>query len=143
MLGKYSAASADDARALLAPIIGDTGEGVRRQQLVVFPVCRDGIAVGGTCAKLIAEAVGVHPDHQIGCSLREKSASFKAWDLEAKTPLTVDDLKQLDWPNSRMAIVVQLSGVYFQASGFGAVIQLKSVGLRTASAECPFEFLEA
>ena len=32
--------------------------------------------------------------------------------------------------------------VYFQASGYGPVLNLKSVGLRTASAECPFEFLE-
>ena len=82
------------------------------------------------------------PTFRCKCSLREKSASFKAWDLERKTTLGVDDLKQLDWPNSRMAICAQLSGVYFQASGFGAVIQLKSVGLRTASAVCPFEFVE-
>ncbi len=79
------------------------------------------------------------------CSLREKSASFKAWDLEKQTQLTVDQLKQeVDWPNSAMAVVVQLSGVYFQAAtGYGPVLSLKQVGLRTASAECPFQFLEA
>ena len=32
MFGEYSAASADDAGALLAPIIGDTSEGVRRHR---------------------------------------------------------------------------------------------------------------
>ena len=42
MFGEYSAASADDARALLAPITGDTSEGVRRQHFVVLPVRRDG-----------------------------------------------------------------------------------------------------
>mgnify|MGYP003316692775 CR=1 FL=1 len=76
------------------------------------------------------------------CSMREKSASFKAWDLERRTALTVNDLKSLDWPNSRMAVQAQLSGVYFQASGFGPVINLKSVGLRTATTECPFEFMD-
>ena len=77
------------------------------------------------------------------CSLRDKSASFKAWDLERREQLSVDQLKaEVDWPNSCMAVVAQLSGVYFQASGYGPVLNLKSVGLRTASAECPFEFLE-
>ena len=43
-----------------------------------------------------------------------------------------------------MAVVVQLSGVYFQeATGYGPVLNVKQVGLRTASAECPFEFIEA
>ncbi len=79
------------------------------------------------------------------CSLRERSASFKAWDLEKATQLTVDQLKtEVDWPNSAMAVVVQLSGVYFQAAtGYGPVLSVKQVGLRTASAECPFDFLEA
>ena len=78
-------------------------------------------------------------------SLREKSASFKAWDLEKGCALTVGQLKnEVDWPNSAMAIQVQLSGVYFQAAtGYGPVLNVRSVGLRTASAECPFEFLEA
>ena len=40
-----------------------------------------------------------------------------------------------------MAVVAQLSGVYFQASGYGAVLNLKSIGLRAASAECPFAFV--
>ena len=53
------------------------------------------------------------------------------------------ELKNLDWVNSRMAMTVQLSGVYFQASGFGAVLNVKSIGLRAASAECPFEFVDA
>ena len=77
------------------------------------------------------------------CSLREKSASFTAWDLEKQTQLTVDQLKQeVDWPNSEMAVVVQLSGVYFQAAtGYGPVLSVKQVGLRTASAECPFEWM--
>ena len=74
--------------------------------------------------------------------LREKSASFKAWDLERHETLDVGALKQLDGPNCRMAVVVQLSGLYFQASGSGAVINLKQVGLRTASAECPYEWTE-
>ena len=79
------------------------------------------------------------------CSLRERSASFKAWDLEKQTQLTVDQLKtEVDWPNSAMAVVVQLSGVYFQAAtGYGPVLSVKQVGLRTASAECPFDFLDA
>ncbi len=64
--------------------------------------------------------------------MREKSASFKAWDL-----------KEVDWSNSALAVVAQFSGNYVQASGYGAVLNLKSVGLKAASAECPFEFLEA
>ena len=77
------------------------------------------------------------------CSLREKSASFKAWDLEKQVQLTVDQLKnEVDWPNSEMAIQVQLSGMDVQSTGFGPVISVKSMGLRTASAECPFEYLE-
>ena len=77
------------------------------------------------------------------CSMREKSASFKAWDLEKQTQLTVDQLKQeVDWPNSEMAVCVQLSGVYFQAAtGYGPVLSVKQVGRRTASAECPFEWM--
>jgi hypothetical protein len=79
------------------------------------------------------------------CSLREKTASFKAWDLEKQVQLTVPQLKhEVDWANSAMAIQVQLSGVYFQAAtGYGPVLSVKSVGLRTASAECPFEFVQA
>ena len=76
------------------------------------------------------------------CSFRQKSASFRAFDLEAKKQLTVDELKSLDWPNSEMAVVARLSGVYFQPSGFGAVMSLQTVGLKTASAECPFDFIE-
>ena len=76
------------------------------------------------------------------CSFRQKSASFRAFDLEAKKQLTIDELKSLDWPNSQMAVVAKLSGVYFQPSGFGAVMSLQTVGLTTASAECPFDFIE-
>ena len=57
--------------------------------------------------------------------------------------LSVDDLKNLDWPNSRMAIFAQLSGVYFQATGFGPVCNLQTVGVRAGSSECPFEFIDA
>ena len=39
-----------------------------------------------------------------------------------------------------MAMTVQFSGVYFRASGYGAVLNIKSLGLRTASAECPLAF---
>ena len=79
------------------------------------------------------------------CSRRAKSASFRAWDLEKQVQLSVDQLKnEVDWPNSEMAIQVQLSGVYLQAAtGYGPVLSVKSVGLRTASAECPFEYIEA
>ena len=73
------------------------------------------------------------------CSFRAKSASFRAWDLAQGTQLTVGQLKELDWPASEMAIVAKLSGVYFQASGFGAVMNLQTVGLRAGSTECPFE----
>ena len=76
------------------------------------------------------------------CSFRQKTASFRAFDLEAKKQLTIDELKTLDWPNSEMAIVAKLGGVYFQPSGFGAVMSLQSVGLKTQSAECPFEFID-
>ena len=76
-------------------------------------------------------------------SLREKSASCKAWDLEKGTQMTVDELKNQDWPNTAIAAQVQLSGVYFQAAtGYGPVLNVKTLGLRTASAECPFEFLD-
>ena len=77
-------------------------------------------------------------------SLRERSASCKAWDLEKGAQMSVDELKQLDWPNTAIAAQVALSGVYFQAAtGYGPVLNVKSLGLRTASTECPFEFLEA
>ena len=60
------------------------------------------------------------------CSLREKTASFKAWDLEKQAQLTVPQLKhEVDWPNSAMAIQAQLSGVYFQAAtGYGPVLSV-------------------
>ena len=76
------------------------------------------------------------------CSFRQKSASFRAFDLEAKKQLTIEELKTLSWPDSEMAIVAKLGGVYFQPSGFGAVMSLQTVGLKTASAECPFDFIE-
>ena len=96
-----------------------------------------------TSARRPASKEGYSDTFRTKCSLREKSASFKAWDLERREQLSVDQLKaEVDWPNSCMAVVAQLSGVYFQASGYGPVLNLKSVGLRTASAECPFEFLE-
>ena len=48
-------------------------------------------------------------------SLREKSASFKAWDLEKACALSVGQLKtEVDWPNSAMAVQVQLSGYTFR-----------------------------
>ena len=76
-------------------------------------------------------------------SLREKSASCKAWDLEKQAQMTVDELKNQDWPNTAIAVQVQLSGIYFQAAtGYGPVLNVKTLGLRTASAECPFEFLD-
>ena len=77
--------------------------------------------------------------------MREKRAPFKAWDLQKACALTVGQLKnEVDLPNSAMAVQVQLSGVYFQAAtGYAPVLNVRSVGLRTASAESPFEFLEA
>ena len=92
-----------------------------------------------------ASKEGLSDTFRTKASLREKSASFKAWDLEKQVQLTVDQLKnEVDWPGSAMAVVVQLSGVYFQAAtGYGPVLNVKQVGLRTASAECPFEFIEA
>jgi hypothetical protein len=91
-----------------------------------------------------ASKEGLSDTFRAKASLREKSASFKAWDLEKQVQLTVDQLKnEVDWPGSAMAVVVQLSGVYFQAAtGYGPVLNAKQVGLRTASAECPFEFLQ-
>ena len=95
-------------------------------------------------ARRTASKEGYTDTFRTKCSLRERSASFKAWDLEKKTQLAVDQLKnEVDWPNSCMAVAVQLSGIYFQASGYGPVLNVKSIGLRAASAECPFEFLEA
>ena len=93
-------------------------------------------------ARRTASKEGYQDTFRTKCSFREKSTSFKAWDLECKGALgrvlSVDELKGLDWVNSRMAICVQLSGVYFQASGYGAVLNIKSMGLRAASVECPF-----
>ena len=97
-------------------------------------------------ARRPASKAGYQDTFRTKCSFREKSASFKAWDLESKhavgAVLSVDELKNLDWVNSRMAMTVQLSGVYFQASGYGAVLNIKSVGLRAASAECPFALVD-
>ena len=92
-------------------------------------------------ARRPASKEGYQDTFRTKCSFREKGASFKAWDLEKRQALTIDELKNLDWPNCRLAIVAQLSGVYFQASGYGAVVNIKSIGLRAASAECPFAFL--
>ena len=94
-------------------------------------------------ARRAASKEGYQDTFRTKCSFRDKSTSFRAWDLEEKKPIHVDELKTLDWANSRMACVVQLSGVYFQASGFGAVLNIKSMGLRAASAECPFAFVDA
>ena len=97
-------------------------------------------------ARRAASKEGFQDTFRTKCSFREKSASFKAWDLESKSAvgrvLSVAELKNLDWVNSRMAMTVQLSGVYFQASGFGAVLNIKSIGLRAASVECPFDFVD-
>ncbi len=91
-----------------------------------------------------ASKEGLSDTFRTKCSLCEKSASNKAWDLKKHTQLTVYQLKnEVDWSNRAMAVVVQLSGVYFQAVGCGPVLNVKQVGLRRASAECPFEFLEA
>ena len=76
------------------------------------------------------------------CSFREKSASFRAFDLEARKTLTVNELKSLDWTSAELAIVARLSGVYFQASGFGPIMNLQTVGIRASSSECPFDFIE-
>ena len=92
-------------------------------------------------ARRPASKEGYQDTFRTKCSFREKNASFKAWDLEKRQALTIDELKNLDWPNCRLAIVAQLSGVYFQASGYGAVVNIESIGLRAASAECPFDFL--
>ena len=94
-------------------------------------------------ARRAASKEGYQDTFRTKCSFRDKSTSFRAWDLEEKKPLLVDELKTLDWANSRIACVVQLSGVYFQASGFGAVLNIKSMGLRAASAECPFAFVDS
>jgi len=93
-------------------------------------------------ARRPASKEGYQDTFRTKCSFREKGASFKAWDLEKRQALTIDELKNLDWPNCRLAIVAQLSGVYFQASGYGAVVNIKSIGLRAASAECPFAFID-
>ena len=50
--------------------------------------------------------------------------------------------QEVDWANSALAVVAALSGVYVQSSGYGAVLNLKRVSLKTASAECPFEIMK-
>ena len=95
-------------------------------------------------ARRPASKAGYSDTFRAKCSIREKTASFKAWNLETGCRLTVDQLKsEVDWPNSAISCIAQLSGVYFQASGYGPVLNVESLGLRTASVDCPFAFLEA
>ena len=59
-----------------------------------------------TSARRTASKAGYQDTFRTKCSFREKSTSFKAWDLECKGALgrvmSVDELKGLDWVNSRM-----------------------------------------
>ena len=72
------------------------------------------------------------------CTIGEEKASFKCWDGEKK-PLTISEIRSIDWPSSTFACQVALKGVYFQANTFGPMLEVTNVMIRPEDASCPFD----
>ena len=72
------------------------------------------------------------------CTIDDQKASFKCWDGDRK-PISITELREIEWPNSTFACEVALKGVYFQANTFGPMLEVTNVMIRPEDASCPFE----
>ena len=73
-------------------------------------------------------------------TLSDNKCSAKAWDGN-KTPLSPAELKELDWPGCKLAVVVTISGVYFQAGSWGGILNthmIQCLANASPSRACPF-----
>ena len=63
--------------------------------------------------------------------------SCKIWGPD-KNLLTCEDVGELDWPSSRLAVGVQISGVWFLAASSGAMINVCQLMVQPGDVSCPF-----
>ena len=63
--------------------------------------------------------------------------SCKIWG-QGKNLLTCEDVSELDWPSSRLAVGVQISGVWFQSASWGAMINVCQLMVQPGDVSCPF-----
>ena len=70
-------------------------------------------------------------------TIKEDSCSFKCWDGDKK-PMTIEQIKALDWPSTGIACQVALKGVYFQSNSYGPLLEVTMLMLKPEDEVCPF-----
>ena len=70
-------------------------------------------------------------------TLSPTKCSAKAWGPD-KQPLTAEQLCAMDWPACRLALVVQVSGCYFQGNSWGPTINVCMLQVAPEDRTCPF-----
>ena len=70
-------------------------------------------------------------------TIKEDSCSFKCWDA-AKKPMTIEQIKALDWRSTGIACQVALKGVYFQSNSYGPLLEVTMLMLKPEDEVCPF-----
>ena len=75
------------------------------------------------------------------CTISEDRASFKCWD-EDRRPMSISDIRKINWPQSTFACEVALKGVYFQSNSFGVMLEVTNLMVKTEDESCPFEETE-
>ena len=63
--------------------------------------------------------------------------SCKIWGQQ-KNLLTCEDVSELDWPSSRLAVGIQISGVWFQSASWGAMLNVNQLMVQVGDVSCPF-----
>ena len=70
-------------------------------------------------------------------TLSATKCSAKAWDGN-KVPMSPAELKELDWPATKLAVAVAVSGCYFQAGTWGPILNVHMLQVAPQDRSCPF-----
>ena len=73
----------------------------------------------------------------IRATIKEDKASFKCWD-QNRNPMTVEQIKAIQWPTTGFACQVSLKGVYFQSNSYGPMLEVDMVMIKPEDEVCPF-----
>ena len=70
-------------------------------------------------------------------TIKEDKVSFKCWD-QNRNPMTVEQIKAIQWPTTGFACQVSLKGVYFQSNSYGPMLEVDMVMIKPGGEVCPF-----
>ena len=70
-------------------------------------------------------------------TIKADKVSFKCWD-QNRNPMTVEQIKAIQWPTTGFACQVSLKSVYFQSNSYGPMLEVDMVMIKPEDEVCPF-----